>query len=148
MDLETLLAEREIQHQLFAIARAMDDRDWGALDSVMLEDASADLGLGLIKGRAEIIAFIRTFLDECGPTQHMLGNIVITIDGDRAESFAYVDDRHAGAGDKKGKSFASVGDYRDQWQRIDGRWWLVHRLKRNHAHIGEIEVLGPGPTNN
>lgn len=146
MDIQTLLDERAIQHQLFAVARAMDDRDWGLLDQVMVEDATADLGLGPITGRANIVAFIRTFLDDCGPTQHMLGNIVIEIDGDNAKSFAYVDDRHAGAGDKKGMSFASVGDYSDTWRRVDGKWWLIHRLKRNHAHIGKIEVLGPGPT--
>lgn len=145
MDLETLLAERAIERRLFAIARAMDMRDWAALDAILLPDAVADLGLGAIAGRDAIVTFIRSFLDECGPTQHMLGNIVVDVNGDTAVSRAYVDDRHVGAADKAHLSFATLGEYRDQWRRIDGEWWLVRRDKDNRAHIGTFEALGPGP---
>ena len=62
--LETLLAEREIQRALARLARAMDERDWAAVDGLMLPEATADLGMGTISGRAEIVAFIRTFLDD------------------------------------------------------------------------------------
>lgn len=145
MDLDTLIAEREIGRALYRFARAMDERDWAALDAVVAEDATADLGMGPVSGRAAIVAFMRTFLDDCGPTQHLLGNLVIDVDGDRATSRCYVSDMHKGAGDKAHLSFSTLGEYHDSWVRRDGRWRMTHRRKLNRAHLGSIEVLGPGP---
>lgn len=144
-DLETLLAEREIQRALTRMARAMDERDWPAVDDLMLPEATADLGMGMVSSRAEIVAFIRTFLDDCGPTQHLLGNILIEVDGDVATSRCYVSDMHKGQGDKAHLSFSTLGDYHDRWRKVDGRWMMSHRTKLNRAHIGDIRVLGPGP---
>ena len=145
MDLDTLLAEREIYRALVRIARAMDDRDWQALDSLLLADATADLGMGAIAGRHEIVAFIRTFLDACGPTQHLLGNVLIEVDGDRAGSRCYVSDMHKGQAEKSHLTFSTLGDYHDKWRKVEGGWRLSHRTKLNRAHLGDISVLGPGP---
>jgi hypothetical protein len=143
--LETLLAEREIQRALARLARAMDERDWAAVDGLMLPEATADLGMGTISGRAEIVAFIRTFLDDCGPTQHLLGNLLVEIDGDAATSRCYVSDMHKGLGEKSHLTFSTLGDYHDTWRKVGGRWMMSHRTKLNHAHVGDIRVLGPGP---
>ena len=89
---------------------------------------------------------MRSFLDECGPTQHLLGNVLIDIKEDSASSSAYVSDMHVGVGDKKHLTFSTLGEYRDQWKKIDGIWLMSHRTKINRAHIGSIEVLGPGPS--
>ncbi|HLS82995.1 MAG TPA: nuclear transport factor 2 family protein [Steroidobacter sp.] len=145
MDLEILIAERAIARAIYRFARAMDERDWAALDGVLVEEASADLGMGVVTGRAAIVAFIRSFLDECGPTQHLIGNLLIDVDGDRASSRCYVSDVHKGVGDKAQLTFSTLGEYHDSWQRRDGEWLMTHRCKRNRAHLGSIEVLGPGP---
>lgn len=145
MDLELLLAERDIQRALVRIARAMDERDWAALEQLLLPDATADLGLGPIAGGAEIVRFIRTFLDACGSTQHLLGNLLVEVDGDRATSRSYVSDMHKGAAEKSHLSFSTLGDYHDRWRKVDGKWHLSHRTKLNRAHLGDISVLGPGP---
>lgn len=145
MTLDDLLAEREIQRALAGFARAMDARDWTALHDIVLEDATADIGTGPLQGRAALIAHMRAFLDECGPTQHLLGNIVIDVHGNTATSKAYVSDTHIGAGDKADRTFSTLGEYHDQWKKIDGRWRMTHRTKHNRAHIGSFEVLGPGP---
>jgi hypothetical protein len=143
--LETLLAEREIARSLARFARAMDEREWATVGEVLTEDATADMGLGLVQGRSAIIAFIRSFLDDCGPTQHLLGNLVVDVDGDQAFSRCYVSDLHKGVGEKSHLTFSTLGEYHDRWRRRDGRWWMVHRTKLNRAHLGAIEVLGPGP---
>ncbi len=144
-ELQTLLDERAIYRALVAVARAMDARDWAALDSLMHENLSADMGTGAIQGRAAVVAMMRSFLDDCGPTQHLLGNVLIEVDGDRASSRAYVSDMHIGAGDKADLTFRTLGDYHDEWRRIDGRWLMTHRSKHNRAHLGSFEALGPGP---
>ncbi len=123
----------------------MDERDWATVEEVLTEGATADMGLGLVQGRSAVIAFIRSFLDDCGPTQHLLGNLVVDVDGDQAFSRCYVSDLHKGSGEKSHLTFSTLGEYHDRWRRQDGRWWIVHRTKLNRAHLGAIEVLGPGP---
>ncbi|HUH38015.1 MAG TPA: nuclear transport factor 2 family protein [Spongiibacteraceae bacterium] len=145
MTLEILLAEREIYRAVVGVARAMDDRDWTALEALLLPDMTADMGTGPLQGSAAVIAMIRSFLDDCGPTQHLLGNVMIDVDGDTARSRAYVSDMHVGVDDKAGRTFSTLGDYHDQWRRVEGRWRISHRAKLNRAHIGSIDVLGPGP---
>lgn len=146
MNIEALFAEREIGRALYAFARAMDERDWDGIGEIMPDDASADMGTGELTGRAAIVALMRSFLDDCGPTQHLLGNLVIDVDGDRAASRCYVSDMHKGMGDKAHLTFSTIGEYHDNWRKIGGRWQMIRRIKRNRAHIGSIEVLGAGPS--
>jgi len=145
--LELLLAEREIGRALAAFARAMDERQWAALDEIIDVDAGADFGLGPVSGRSAIVAVMRSFLDDCGPTQHLLGNLVIDVDssGTSATSRCYVSDMHVGAGARSSQTFSTLGEYHDKWHRVGDRWWLVFRRKHNRALLGSIEVLGPGP---
>lgn len=143
--LALLLAEREIARGLAAFARAMDERNWAALDDVLTGDATGDLGTGPLAGRAAIVGLMRSFLDACGPTQHLLGNLVVEVDGDTASSRCYVCDMHLGAGDKSHLTLRGLGEYHDRWRRIDGRWRMVHRAKLNRAAVGTFDVLGPGP---
>jgi len=144
MNLETLFADREIQRSLSQFARAMDERDWECLATILTEDARAEMGAGPLAGRDAIIASIRRYLDVCGPTQHLLGNLLVEVDGDTARSRCYVSDMHLGAGPKAHLTFCTLGDYHDRWQKIDGRWRMVERRKHNRAHVGTLEVFEPG----
>jgi hypothetical protein len=145
--LDTLLAERASARALAAFARAMDERNWAALDDVVLPDASADYGMGPASGRAAIVAVMRSYLDDCGPTQHLLGNLVIDVapDGRTARSECYVSDMHVGAGARSHLTFATLGEYHDQWRLTADGWRLAQRLKKNRALLGTMEVLGNGP---
>lgn len=143
--LELLLTERTLWRALTGVASAMDRRDWPALDAIVAADVTADLGTGELQGRAQMVAVMRSFLDACGPTQHLLGNFTAEISGANASTCVYVSDRHVGAGDKSDLTLSTLGEYHDEWQRRDGRWWLVRRVKQNHAVLGSFEVLGPGP---
>lgn len=142
MTLDTLLAEREIARALTRIARAMDARDWDALAAELTEDATAELGTGSLGGPDAIITLIRSYLDACGPTQHLLGNLLVEVDGERASSRCYVSDMHLGPAGREDITFATLGDYHDQWRREGGVWKLSHRTKLNRAHIGSFAVFG------
>lgn len=137
--------ERDIYRNIIRFARAMDERDWTALEDFVTVDATAHMGTAPLEGRDAIVAMMRSFLDECGPTQHMVGNVLIDIDGDTASSRAYVSDMHLGTGELAQSSFRTLGDYHDEWAKIDGHWRMTHRTKINHASLGSYEVLGPGP---
>jgi hypothetical protein len=145
-ELKMLLAERDIARQLAGFARAMDARDWTALDGIIAEQACADFGTGEVAGRAAVIHLMRSFLDNCGPTQHLLGNLTIEVDGEQAHSRCYVSDLHLGTHENSQLSFQTLGEYQDSWERRAGRWWLVRRVKLNRAHLGSFAVLGPGPS--
>ncbi len=140
--LQVLFDERDIERTLKQFARAMDDRDWTAMADILADDAQGDFGTGRLRGSAAIVALIRGFLDNCGPTQHLLGNVVIDVDGDTAISRAYVHDVHLGSDADPFSRFYSLGDYTDTWQRRpDGSWRLKERIKTNRAHVGALDVF-------
>ncbi|WP_082281877.1 nuclear transport factor 2 family protein [Mycobacterium colombiense] len=87
-DLRSVADERAIERALVQLARAMDDRDWATLEDIIADDAIGDLGNGRVEGRAAIIDLIRGYLDRCGPTQHLLGNVLVDVTGEAAVSAA------------------------------------------------------------
>jgi len=141
VDTSTLLAERDVARQLVRFARAMDERDWATLREILFDDATADLGTGTLSGSDALIALIRRYLDACGPTQHLLGSILVDVDGDEATSRAYVRDVHLGVGDRAHLTFSTLSDYHDRWERDGDRWRLRHRTKHNRAQLGSMEVF-------
>ncbi|MCV7170008.1 nuclear transport factor 2 family protein [Mycobacterium manitobense] len=137
--MKSLLDEREIVRALYTAARAMDDHDWSTLAEIFAEDATGDLGTGRLDSAAAIIEVIRSYLDSCGPTQHMLGNVVVDIDGDTAASRAYVHDVHLSK--DRMQRFYTMGDYRDTWARRGGRWRITERFKANRSHVGSLDAV-------
>jgi SnoaL-like domain len=132
--------ERDIERALVRFARAMDDRDWKGLSQILAEDAVGDFGTGRLEGSAAIIELIRGFLDNCGVTQHLLGNVLVEVNGDHATSSAYVRDLHLSRSNPE-LTFHTLGDYHDRWERRDGRWWLVERVKDNRGTVGSLDVF-------
>jgi ketosteroid isomerase-like protein len=141
--LAVMFDERAIERALILFARAMDDRDWAAMAEILAEDARGDFGTGPLAGSSAIIELIRSFLDRCGPTQHLLGNVIVDVDGDTATSKAYIRDVHLDSAADPSQRFYTLGDYHDTWRRNDdGRWLLVERIKTNRAYVGPLEIFG------
>jgi hypothetical protein len=141
VNLDDVLAEREIYRKLVRFAYAMDERDWGLLDDITTDDIEADLGVGRIQGRGALVSLLRRYLDQCGTTQHMLGNVLIEVNGDRATSQAYVADLHLGAHGKEDVTFRTLGRYNDEWIRVEEQWLMCRRVKANRGIVGSMEVF-------
>ena len=139
--MEDLIAHHQIARQLTDFARAMDERNWGRIAGILIDDAVADVGEGVLHGSAAFIATMRRYLDACGPTQHLLGNLIVDLNGDEAQSRCYVSDMHIGVGERDHLTFATLGDYHDRWRKIDGEWRMVERIKHNRAHVGSLDVF-------
>jgi 3-phenylpropionate/cinnamic acid dioxygenase small subunit len=139
-DIANLVDERNIERALILFARAMDNRDWDGMAQILAADAAGDFGTGAVQGSEAIIGLIRGFLDNCGVTQHLLGNVLVDVDGDRAVSRAYVQDLHLSRNDPD-LTFYTLGDYQDRWERRDGRWVLVERIKDNRGTVGTLDVF-------
>lgn len=141
MTIETLLDERDIQRQLVTFARAMDEREWQVAEAILAEDIIADFGTGEVRGRSSVIGLIRSYLDHCGTTQHLLGNILIDVHGAQATSESYVSDMHLSKDRSLGASFRTLGNYSDTWVKTEGVWLLSRRVKNNRATVGSMDVF-------
>lgn len=135
---------REICNQLARFARALDSRDWDAVPGIFAADITFDYGEGVQAGLNALLAQFRKYLDVCGPTQHLIGSILLRQEGTRPISQAYVQARHQGAGEKRHLTFDSHGDYIDYWAQCKGTWLIVRRDVRWLMHIGYPEVIGFG----
>ena len=139
-ELAELLAIRAIEQNIIRFARAMDDRDWETNRAIMAEDVVADMGRGRLEGPQAVIDLMRLYLDRCGVTRHLIGNIVVKVSGTSATSRAYVRDIHLAAegGDE---TFYTLGDYHDRWEWRGGAWLMVERIKHNRANVGSISRI-------
>jgi 3-phenylpropionate/cinnamic acid dioxygenase small subunit len=145
MDLQALLDEREIVRALSRFARILDTKSWDDLAEVFAEDLRFDYGgAGEEEGMEALRANMTRFLDRCGGTQHLIGSILVDVDGDRAVSRAYVQARHQRAEDPAGPVFDSNGEYVDRWERRAEGWRIVRRDALWATHSGDPGVLAIG----
>ena len=150
MDLSTtvqrLLDERDIAVLLATLARILDSREWSRVPEVVAEDMSFDYtNSGTdVQGRAALLANFRQFLDVCGPSQHLLGSIIVEVNGDSALSRSYVQARHRSKDPADPRLFDSNGEYIDRWERRVEGWRIVHRRAIWASQSGDPAVIGFG----
>ncbi|MFN3458212.1 MAG: nuclear transport factor 2 family protein [Novosphingobium sp.] len=144
--LDELLAERAIREGLARFARVLDGKDWPALTDVFAPDLTFDYGLGEQAGLDALTTNMRRFLDVCGPSQHLIGSITITVDPGQtsATSRAYVQARHQRTGDSGGPVFDSNGEYVDRWEKRPQGWRIVRRDALWQTQSGEAAIIWSG----
>ena len=87
---------------------------------------------------------IRSMLDDCGPSQHLLGNYQVIVDGDRASSRCRIRVFHVGAGARASlEPFECWGEYLDELSRTEEGWRINHREMRTTIARGDASILGP-----
>lgn len=130
----------------------LDERDWTLLDHVFAPDAVGRYGgseSALLEGRETIVAAIRSFLDGCGPTQHLLGNHVVKIQGDEASAWCKARVYHYGAGERASLTpYECFGVYSDRLIRTAEGWRITDRSFDVQHEVGDIAILQPAPTGN
>ncbi|WP_176594053.1 nuclear transport factor 2 family protein [Sphingobium sp. EM0848] len=139
---QALLDEREITRGLSRFARILDDKQWDRLGDVFAQDIRFDYGAGgEQQGMVALTVNMRRFLDGCGGTQHLIGSLLVDVEGDRATSRAYVQARHQRPSDPYGPVFDSNGEYVDQWERRPEGWRIVRRDALWAAQTGELAII-------
>ena len=134
----------QITEVLDRYAEALDLRRWELLETVFAPEIAFDSGEWMVRGRPEVIAQIRTYLDGCGPTQHLLGNYRVALDGDRARSRVYVRAFHACRDRSDPRVYEMGGEYADELLRTPAGWRSVKRSLRVLFELGTRDVLGMG----
>lgn len=151
--IEQLLLERELQQVLNRYAQLCDGRDWALIDQVFSDQATARYGMRPLPNRAAILDMLRNHLGGCGPTQHLLTNLVVDVDlpeGVDAQaplvtSRTAVRASHRGAGDKAAKTYECMGYYQDRWTHTATGWRIAHREMHVGFEFGSRSLLGPAP---
>jgi len=144
-DLRALLDERAISRGLATFARILDGKQWDRLGDVFAQDIVFDYGSGRDEqGMSALTDNMRRFLDRCGGTQHLIGSVMIDVEGDRATSRSYVQARHQRVDDAAGPIFDSNGEYVDRWERRAEGWRIVRRDALWAAHTGDPGILHAG----
>ena len=119
----------EIQGVLSRYTFACDTRDWNLLDSCFLPDARVEYEslqafpdgyAGLRKSTIRTLGLLRS-------TQHLLGNLHVTLDGDRASAISYVQATHVGP---DGRAWVTGGRYDDELVRTESGWRIGARTFR------------------
>ena len=140
--LQSLLDERNVMRGLSLAARLADQKRYSDLHLVFAEDVAFDFGGG--GGGRGIVALrqlMAKFLEVCGGTQHLLGGVLVDVDGDKAKSSVYVQARHQRPNDPLGPIFDVNGEYRDLWERRSEGWRIVQREAVWFAHAGDASIL-------
>jgi len=132
-----------IRDTLARYSTALDTRDWALLGDVFTPDLVYDAGEWTTRTLAEYVARLRPYLDGCGPTQHLLGNARVELDGDVARSAVCVRAHHLGTRELAGASYDMFGEYRDVLVRTAHGWRSRHRTLRLTGERGTRDVLRP-----
>ncbi len=125
-------------------AECLDTRDWDRLAEVFTEGVDMDFVTWRQQGLSQVTATIRSYLDGCGPSQHLLGNYRIELDGDEASSRCYCRVMHMGKGEQVGKSYETWIEYTDELIRTANGWRIRKRVAQPQMDQGDPSVLGPG----
>jgi hypothetical protein len=125
-------------------SECLDTRDWPGLGQVFTDDVTVDWKEWKQTGLAEVTTSIRSYLDGCGPSQHLLGNYRISLEGDAATSLHYCRVMHMGKGAHQGKTYESWIEYSDVLIRTPEGWRSRRRDGRVIMDQGDRSLLGPG----
>lgn len=123
-------------------SRACDERRWDLADQIFAPDVESSFNPG--KGRQGVIDSWKQHLGGCGPTQHLMGNMLVEVNGTRATSRTYVRAFHRGKGDTASLFWDLMGEYSAEWEQRPEGWRATRWVLRTITSEGSMSVLGPG----
>lgn len=143
-ELREMLDHHAIERLLKRYARALDEKNYDALDTVFTADAHVDYTCaGGIEGPyPDVKAWLVEVLDPMPEMQHFTTNVEPIIDGDRASGTSYTLNVN-GMRDAAGTlQHMIVGaQYIDRYERTPDGWRISYRREERRVTFGH--VFGP-----
>lgn len=148
-DLQTLWDIRTIEQVYFRYCEVIDSKVFENLSDVFLAEAVGDYSTSngkIQNGLAPLIARLNVNMSngpysDCGPTQHNVFNIRLTVDGDTAVGKAHFYAVHQGLNAFAGKIYTCWGQYDDVWVRAPQGWRIKNRVYNNFVQDGPVEII-------
>ncbi len=125
---DRLASLEEIRRLSFRYARAQDRLDAALHRSVFHDDAVLDFGY-FRGGPDEFVVFAQSLLARHDANQHLLGQMDIEIEGDRAVGEIYTIAYHRIGQETGAVDLFVAGRYIDRYERRDGAWKISYRAE-------------------
>ncbi len=93
------------------------------------------------KVRTAIVGRARAALEPLDASQHLLGSILVTVEGDDARATSYFHAQHVRAGAPGGDLYVIAGTYRDRLRRGAEGWEILERVQEYSWRSGNPEVI-------
>lgn len=140
---EELIDKELIKSVIHRYAQACDKRDWNLFKSVFSSQVEVQYGDEFtLSGMDNVVSMIKSMLGGCGPTQHLVGNIEVAIDGDSAIATSYLRASHSSALDPDAAPFEIWAETVDMLQRRkEDRWVITHRRMVIIKELGSRDIL-------
>jgi uncharacterized protein (TIGR02246 family) len=139
--LQELVDRQEVAELCIRYTVALDAKDWARLASCFAPDPVFVHPGGRLEGFDAILGRTSAALTPLDATQHLLGNIAVEVDGDRARSSAYFHAQHVRAGTPGGDLYVIAGRYQDTLVRTDAGWRITERLQTYLWRSGNRAVV-------
>ncbi|QXQ07097.1 nuclear transport factor 2 family protein [Sphingosinicellaceae bacterium] len=125
-NLDAFLDKQVLTELVYKLARSIDRCDAVLLKSLFHPDATDDHG-SFVGTAADFIPWVMDVLATMRRTQHIIGNVLIELDGDTAYGESYFVAHHVI--DKAGSDILMIaaGRYLDRFERRAGEWKFAHR---------------------
>lgn len=146
--LTELEAKSAITEVIYRYCRALDRMDRALAATIWHPDGTADYGSAMYQGTGGgFITWVWEQHETMLAHSHQVANVLIVVDGDHAESEAYVTATlRTEAGPDAPMEIVSRGRYVDRWSCRDGRWAIDHRrFVEDFTTFTAVTGAPPGP---
>jgi 3-phenylpropionate/cinnamic acid dioxygenase small subunit len=139
--LQSLLDRQEISDLLVRYTTALDAKDWELLESCFTKSPVFVHPGGRLVGFTEILARTSAALTPLTITQHLLGNLVVEVNGDTARASCYFRAQHVRTGTPGGDTYIIAGRYIDTLSRTSLGWKIAERVQSYMWRDGNPAVV-------
>lgn len=108
---------------------ALDTKDWAMLRSCFAPEPVFTHPGGRLEGFEAILGRTSAALTPLTRTQHLLGNLIATVDRDTARSSCYFHAQHVRTGTPGGELYVIAGRYDDSLVRTPDGWRITERVQ-------------------
>ena len=134
---DQLSADRfALQDLMLRYAAGVDERDFDLYRACFADDVEV-VGFGeeTVHGADAWLDFVQAALKQYGPTQHLLGPQLATVEGDEADTRTDVQALHY-LREREGATLTLWATYKSKMRRTGGEWRIVrHELVRRGVKI-------------
>ena len=130
MTVDDLLATEEIRALSATYMRGLDRLDRQVLRSVFHDDARTDYGF-YQGGPDGFVDMAYHALASHHSNHHLLGQILVTLDGERAQGEVYFQAYHRVVDNGRAEDLFIAGRYVDRYEKRDGVWKIAFRAELN-----------------
>ncbi|WP_448624270.1 nuclear transport factor 2 family protein [Geodermatophilus sp. URMC 64] len=140
-EVRALADQQAIADQCVRYTLALDTRDWALLESCFTDSPVFVHPGGRLEGFPAILARTTAALTPLDATQHLLGSVLVEVDGDTARSISYFQAQHVRAGTPGGDTYLIAGSYTDRWLRTPAGWRIAERVQAYMWRDGNRAVV-------